>query len=103
MLQAAGICVEAPVTPTPTPQQTPKQGSPLPAPITKGFAKTVDSPALDKLRSLLKDHADSRAKTPTPAASAVDNKVCISAVGCVLSTSFWVSCFGNFPSYCHYL
>ncbi|DBA81033.1 TPA: hypothetical protein ACH3X2_007238 [Trebouxia sp. C0005] len=73
--KAAGICVEAPVTPTPTPQQTPKQGSPLPAPITKGSAKAVDSPALDKLRSLLKDHADSRAKTPTPAASAVGNKV----------------------------
>ncbi|DBB08187.1 TPA: hypothetical protein ACH3X3_008369 [Trebouxia sp. C0006] len=73
--KAAGLCVEAPVTPTPTPQQTPKQGSPLPAATPKGFAKTVDSPALDKLRSLLKDHADSRAKTPTPSASAVGNKV----------------------------
>ena len=82
------MCVEAPVTPTPTPQQTPKQGSPLSArSITKGFAKTVDSPALDKLRSLLKDHADSHAKTPTPAASAVGNKVCIAAVGCMLDSS----------------
>ncbi|DBB05557.1 hypothetical protein WJX77_006024 [Trebouxia sp. C0004] len=69
--KAAGLCVEAPMTPTPTPQQTPKQGSPLPVPI----IKAVDSPALDKLRSLLKDHADSRARTPTPAASAVGNKV----------------------------
>ena len=86
MLQAAGLCVEAPVTPTPTPQQTPKQGSPLPAATPKGFAKTVDSPALDKLRSLLKDHADSRAKTPTPSASAVGNKVCIAHVG----SSIWV-------------
>lgn len=77
---AAAICIEAPVTPTPSPQQTPKQATtPLPtpsvSPITKGCAKSVDSPALDKLRSLLKDHADSRSKTPTPVASAVGNKV----------------------------
>lgn len=77
---AAAICIEAPVTPTPSPQQTPKQATtPLPtpsvSPITKGCAKPVDSPALDKLRSLLKDHADSRSKTPTPVASAVGNKV----------------------------
>lgn len=79
---AAAICIEAPVTPTPSPQQTPKQATtPLPtpsvSPITKGCAKPVDSPALDKLRSLLKDHADSRSKTPTPVAGAVGNKVCI--------------------------
>ncbi len=78
-LQAAA-CVEAPVTPTPTPQQTLKQATtplptPTPSPVIKGSGKPVDSPALYKLRSLLKDHADSRSKTPVPAASAVDNKV----------------------------
>ena len=81
---AAAACVEAPATPHPSPQHTPKQATPLPSPTpspAKGSIKPVDSPALDKLRSLLKDHADSRAKAP--ASTAVGNKVltCILLIG----------------------
>ncbi|KAL3161186.1 hypothetical protein ABBQ38_009553 [Trebouxia sp. C0009 RCD-2024] len=76
----AASCVEAPRTPNPSPQQTPKQATtplptPTPSPNTKGPVKAVDSPALHKLRSLLKDHADSRAKSDAPASGAVGKRV----------------------------
>ena len=77
----AASCVEAPATPNPSPQQTPKQAitpltTPTPSPNPKGLAKAVDSPALDKLRALLRDHADSRAKSAAPTTGAVGKRVC---------------------------